>query len=307
MAANDPNYSSTVKMWIFRPPCGCAVCSHGFYRPEIQYHPRFWYRGVNGLSDQSAGRILAMFTRGMEEDRQHLLLRLHSHVDIVMSRWKKKSQDKRRALLKEVAPDLEEHRWVAPRFVYMPESRAKEITIRRAPWRRQQLLPWLNVEALKPDPRALWALLHYRTAYHPRDWAHYDSSQLGLTWLGGWCDVQFSKKCVIMYGEHYGKLVDWSEGPAHRGDILGFPRARLMLEAQAYLLIFLRMVVDKLLEDSGESQVPKKEKWRYLTTYGFKWTGELELWSNYTNQAFSAPPAFSIDYLLLASEKSSRV
>lgn len=58
-----------------------------------------------------------------------------------------------------------------------------------------------------------------------------------------------------MYGSDYGKIkpwdgrsVSWDAGAAHQGDTLGFPRAQLVLEAQANIMAFLRTVMDKILE-----------------------------------------------------------
>jgi hypothetical protein len=39
-----------------------------------------------------------------------------------------------------------------------------------------------------------------------------------------------------------------------------------------------------------------------MTTLGFRHTNEVELWSPYTNQAFSAPPVFSIENLIYIAQ-----
>ncbi|MCJ1436970.1 hypothetical protein MMC27_006353 [Xylographa pallens] len=215
-----------------------------------------------------------------------------------MNRWKKKSQEKRRALLAETIPELEEHRWLIPRYCFMPES--KRGGIEERPWARrcQLLLHWLSLEALVMNPAVLFALLHNRTAYSPQDWATFDGRQLILGWALGYFNVQYSGKCVVMYGANYGELVDWEAGPAHRADVIGFPKARLILEAQAYLMGALRKSVDKILEGVDLEKPATAEKWKLMTKFGFRHTNEVELWSPYTNQAFSAPPVFSIDNLI---------
>src|SRR5437762_10940873 len=101
--------------------------------------------------------------------------------------------------------------------------------------RCQLFLSWLSLEVLKTNAAVLFGLLHNRTAYTLQDWTPYDSRQLIPSWACGHFNVEYSSKCVVMYGRKYGELVDWQEGPAHRADIMGFPRARLVLEAQAYL------------------------------------------------------------------------
>jgi hypothetical protein len=99
-----------------------------------------------------------------------------------------------------------------------------------------------------------------------------------------------------MHGTRYGELVDWQTGPAHRADIIGFPNARLVLED---LMGVLRKIVDKILEGVDLSKPATSEKWKLMTKLGFRYTNKVELWSPYTNQAFSAPLVFSIDNLSL--------
>lgn len=258
--------------------------------------PCFWYRGR--ISDHDAEHIAAMHVKNAEEDRQNLLQRLASHADIIMNRWKKKSRDKRQAILLKAIPDLSKHRWINPLYSYTPEHKTMGLRDRTAAHRSQLLLHWLSLEVLKMNPAVLFALLHNRTAYSPQDWAPSDGRQLILSWACGHFDVEFSPKCVIMYGPRYGELVDWEAAQAHRADILGFPKARLILEAQAYLLSGLRRVVCKILEGVDLNQPGSSEKWKLMTNLGFRHSNEVELWSPYTNQAFSAPPAFSIDKLL---------
>lgn len=60
----------------------------------------------------------------------------------------------------------------------------------------------------------------------------------------------------------------------------------------------LRKIVDKILEGVDLSKPATPEKWKLMTKLGFRHTNEVELWSPYTNQAFSAPPVFSIDNLI---------
>ncbi|KAF4421781.1 hypothetical protein FACUT_10868 [Fusarium acutatum] len=249
------------------------------------------------LSDAEAERS----ARSVVEDIQRRRTRISEKIDvfgnILLSRWKKRSQAKRVALLKEVAPDLEEQPWFLPRYTYMRE---KYYIHARSPTRRRRLLlPWLNVHVLKTNPAVLFALLHYRTAYPPQSWAPFDSRQLTLGWAAGFFDVDFSAKCVVMYGDGYGSLVDWEAKTAHRADTVGYPRAMLVLEAQAYLLEVLCNIVNKILEGADPLQPPRNENWHQLVSHeAFRETGAVEFWSPYTNQAFSRPPMFNCDYLL---------
>ncbi|KAI1402587.1 hypothetical protein F4819DRAFT_272081 [Hypoxylon fuscum] len=280
---------------IRAPPCSCNDCQTSFYLAKEQYQAPLSYRFR--LSGADANRLVQSYTQQIHESREYLTERLRSHADVLMSRWRKKSQEKRQILLTEVTPDLERSPWINLRFSYMDERKlVHSRTLRR---RRQLLAPWLSVDVLKTNPAVLYALLHYRVAYPPQDWAAFDCRQLTLSWACGWLDVDFSEKCVIMHGPRYGSLVNWEEAPAHRSDILGFPRARLVLETQAFIMTTLRSIVDKILEGVDDSYPVRNQKWHELTANaGFKRTGEVEFWSPYTNQAFSAPPVLDIDYLL---------
>ena len=286
---------------IYPPPCDCDDCQNGFYLIQEQYSPQFSYRG--SLADRDAQRIAAAHVQDAQQERAYLLQRLASHADTILSRWKKKSGEKRQALLVSSVPELYQHRWLLPQYSNTPESKRWDSRTRDR--RCQLLLPWLSLEVLKTNPAVLLALLHYRTVYPSQDWAPYDSRQLTVSWACGHFDVEYSRKYVVMYGLKYGQLVDWQAGPAHRADNLGFPRALLVLEAQAYLMGILRKVIDKLLESADLSKPASSEKWKSFTNLGFKQSGATEIWSPYTNQAYSAPPVFDIDKLLSIAQTRS--
>ncbi|WKT54251.1 hypothetical protein QSH57_004835 [Fusarium oxysporum f. sp. vasinfectum] len=296
--SSDPQYGATlesVKASIARPPCECDDCQNGFYTVKEQYIPGLSYR--RRLSDKEAERRVLSAGENIHRRQASLTERINIYGDVLLSRWKKRSQAKREALLKEAAPELEEDQWFLPRYTYLRER--LYIHARSPTRRRQLLLPWLNVQVMKTNPAVLFALLHYRTAYSPQHWAAFDSRQLTLGWAAGFFDVDFSAKCVVMYGDQYGSLVDWEEKAAHRADTLGFPRAMLVLEAQAYLMEVLCSIVGRILDGVDPSQPPRVDKWRELVSHdAFRQTGVVEFWSPYTNQAFSKPPEFDSNYLL---------
>ncbi|KAF5989792.1 hypothetical protein FBULB1_557 [Fusarium bulbicola] len=295
---DPPEYMASlraVESSIRPPPCKCPGCQNGFYTVQQQHRPEYSYD--QRLSDAAAESKARSVIGDIQHRRTRLSEKIEVFGDVLMSRWKKRSQTKRAALLKEAAPGLEEQQWLLPRYTYMRESlyMRDRSTVRR----RQLLLPWLNVQVLKTNPAVLFALIHYRTAYPPQSWAAFDSRQLNLSWAAGYFDVDFSPKCIVMYGDRYGSLVDWEAKAAHRGDTLGYPRAMLVLEAQAHLLEVLCNIVDKILEGVDPLQPPRAEKWHDLVSHeAFKETGAVEFWSPYTNQAFSRPLTFNCEYLL---------
>jgi hypothetical protein len=233
----------------------------------------------------------------IHDGRAGLLKRLETFADVIKRRWEKRGRAKREALLKEVVPDLEEKQWLILRHAY---SRESLLVHARSPVRRRQLLlPWLNAEVLKSNPAVLFAILHYRTAYPPQQWAAFNNSQLTFSWASGFFDVDFSENCVVMYGERYGSLVLWEKDAAHRADIVGFPRAILVLEGQAYLMEVLCRIVESLLDGVDKTLPPLAQNWKELTAKAaFRETGAAELWSPYTHQAFSPPPVFDSGYLV---------
>ncbi|MCJ1440018.1 MAG: hypothetical protein MMC23_000500 [Stictis urceolatum] len=101
-----------------------------------------------------------------------------------------------------------------------------------------------------------------------------------------------------MYRQRFSDLIKRAKDEMHRDDILGFPRARLVLEAQATLMGFLPRTVELILGNSHEDQTPLTTKWNEMTKYGFKKSGESVYWFQYVCQPFSAPQQFNLNKLL---------
>ncbi|KAJ5864094.1 uncharacterized protein N7529_006010 [Penicillium soppii] len=204
----------------------------------------------------------------------------------------------------EIDPRLYEHQWLVPRLPCISGHQAHNL--RSATWRQRLLTPWLNLEVLKSDPTVLFSLLHCRVAYPPQDWALWDNRQLDLAWSNGYFDVNYSNAFVVISSPDYGKILHWDTDSIHQQDDIGFPRAQLLLEAQAYLMRFLCNVVDKILEGADLSKPASASKWEQLLSEGFRTPGESVLWSNYTHQAYAKPPTLSIKSLFSIAETSTR-
>ncbi|KAF4627825.1 hypothetical protein G7Y89_g10330 [Cudoniella acicularis] len=274
----------------------CVDCQHSWYAIEEQANPLKTY--IAKPSDYLAQKIIKNLVETAAADREYLLNHLASNGNLIVSKWKK-SVKKREEILKRAVPDIHEKRWTIVHYSFEAESKTTKTAQNRSMvWRHRLLLPWLNLEILKENPAVLFALLHNRTAYPPQDWAAFDSKQLVQNWAIGFLAVQFSAKCVVMHGSRYGQVVDFEAGATHRGDTLGFPRAQLVLEAQAYLMNSLRKTVDLLLEGADLSTNKGSDKWESMTGVGFKHSNHIELWSPYTNQPFCPPPVFKIDNLV---------
>jgi hypothetical protein len=88
-------------------------------------------------------------------------------------------------------------------------------------------------------------------------------------------------------------LLTYVHQAAHVQEIVGFPRGRLVLEAQDTLLRFLRKVVEQLI---GGITEPNEDQLKVPNfQVELKRSGRVGFWSTYINQPFSAPPFFDID------------
>lgn len=233
-----------------------------------------------------------------------LLKLLRDHGDLLVSRWKKKKPDKRAAILTAASPELNQEDWVYSLYHRLNECwEAARDPVARI----QLLLPWLTISILKTNPNALFALLHHRTAFAPHEWAPSDNKQLTISWAHPHFELQFTTLCVTMHGPDYGRqIVNFDLDAIHRQDIIGFPRARLILEAQAYLMRFLRNTVEAVL---GPLDPPAGSgKWLAVSGAGLKHAGEdLGYRSTYAHQAYSRPPTFEASKLLSICEVQMNV
>lgn len=164
--------------------------------------------------------------------------------------------------------------------------------------RNYHLLPYLDVDTLVWNPTVLLNLIHIRAINPPVDWASFDNEQLRTAWSLGFFSADFNAGAVIMYGINYNQWTSWEAKAAHRADILGFPRGRLVVEAQATLMIFIRKAVKLLLDGLAEEEPPLSLMWQKLMETGLKATDESSTWSTFVHRPFPAPPRFDVDNLL---------
>ncbi|MCJ1382619.1 hypothetical protein MMC17_005732 [Xylographa soralifera] len=275
--------------------CDCGVCRQQYRTKSEQGNSLFAYKKF--LSNSEASQISSDYVRSIEKDREHITRLCASHGNTILGRWKKKSRDKRQDILLKADSTMYQYQWSQPRLSLQCKQ-LEELRRYRNAW----LLPYINVEALRTDPARLLSIVHNRIKYSPAEWAPFDSRQLSVAWQSGALAVEHCSSCLVMYGPKYGDIVNWEKEAAHRWDVVGFPRARLILEAQARLLGLLRNVVEQLLEGLDTNNPGASEKWIELTMLGFKQTNKIEFWSSYTNQPFSAAPIFDIEDLLFTVE-----
>ncbi|KAI4737957.1 hypothetical protein E4T50_11568 [Aureobasidium sp. EXF-12298] len=250
------------------------------------------YRYVFEATPDAAEELLTEFVNQIHADRAYLADLCDRHGNTIISRWSKKSRSKREALLLLADPTIEREPWFRLRTEGAIE-RWEEIREHRKSW----LLPYLSTALLKTNPSVLLSLLHHRVYHSPEEWAPFDNHQLRQGWILGWFDLEYcGKYCVVMHGVNYGKLVPWSKEAAERWDIVGYPRALLIVEAQALMFSRLRAIVDLILQGVDRDTLGASDKWQEMVRAGFKQSNIIELWSDYVNQPFSAPPKFDVDH-----------
>jgi hypothetical protein len=154
----------------------------------------------------------------------------------------------------------------------------------------------MSIAIMKANPSVLLGLLHHGVYDSPAEWAPFDNHQFAQAWCRGRFNLEYcGKYCVVMHGVDYGKLVPWDKEAAERCDIVGYPRVLLIIEAQALMFSRLRAVVDLILEGVNHDTPGASNKWQEMIRAGSKQSNNIELWSDYVNQPFSAPPKFDVD------------
>ncbi|KAF3032686.1 hypothetical protein E8E11_003384 [Didymella keratinophila] len=124
-------------------------------------------------------------------------------------------------------------------------------------------------------------------------------------WATGQFCVEYNAGAVRMRGPNYGTYTTWDKNAAHCGDVAGFPRGRLTLEAQALLMRFLRKTVELLLggkHDAGTSA--SQNALDTFTTAALKFEKESTVFSSSARLPFAAPPQFDIDALVKLANRA---
>jgi hypothetical protein len=285
---------------MYEPPCDCAICREQFYlyARQAERHNDSTYK--LRLTDHEAQALLRNLTKDINDSRDYLKNQCSKYGASIRSKWTNKRPQKRAELLLEVDNTMYEFQWGEARHSYNYQTGNIGTWMRSC--RNFNLLPYLNIEALQKDPARFLNLLYNRFHYPPQDWAAYDNHKLRLPWNTGAFEVMFNEKAVIMHGQQYGKLAGWNREQAHCLEIIGFPKAQLILEAQAHLLKVLRGVVERLTE--GSLPETSLDDWTRIAERGFKQASACEFASSFVNQPFSPPPTFDVkNFLKIATTR----
>ena len=157
------------------------------------------------------------------------------------------------------------------------------------------LLPWLNTETMTETETALFSVIHYRLLHPPAAWATWDCHQHKDAWKYDHFLVELSTVCVSLSVESYGEVTR-QESIDHSlissGVVLGYPRAKPLLEAQRNLSQFLLAAVLSILDATElrcdfESKPPVQERWIAAARADFRHDGPPTIGSSYIDRSFA--------------------
>ena len=271
-----------------KAPCQCLECCQQ-YRNEaalkVKHMTYFFLAEV-----ENAQKLLDEQVATIRANQAFLRRVLLNHGNAISNRWRKASQSKRASAIHSALPDIQVEKWAMFKYFYGPSVLLNEALLRKS-----CLLPYLNLDDLRSDPFKFLSLLHARSKHDLDDWIAFDVDQTRMAWENGWVAVKHCDHAVTMFGAEYGRLVPWDLDQAHRWDIIGFPRAHLVIEAQFILLKLLRDVVEGLLRNVQKES--GSDKWIELVECDFRRSSESETWTPLSNRAFTAPPMLNADSL----------
>lgn len=277
---------------MHRPKCPCVECQIEFEYETQTLTPASDF--TRTLNDDEVRSLLSGFIKDATIARASLKNTLENHGDTIMSRWKKMSQAKRRAVLEQIQPPIANE--TAADMQYLYNSPVTHLGSRDSVMRKQFLLPWLSINRLTSSVSALFALLHVRTEYHPHEWASFDADQLSQPWKHEYLKLEYSDKFISIEEACYGSILQHDHGAVR--NVLAFPQASSVLEAQAHLMTLLCKIVGGILHGADTSIVHGCSRWNSQIASGCKHVGKVEIWSTYINQPFSKPVGEGPDYII---------
>jgi hypothetical protein len=278
------------------------------------------------INNSVAQQTMSALTETFQENTIFLRDALTAHADFIVTRWRKKSRDKRLAFLEQHTA-LYPKKWAAiyllnaVNYPYSEEEHAYYVgpdwgvinidpqtgetkRVRRTShprdpegvvnrFRDTWFLPYLDAEILSEDPLLLLALLHHRTFNEPEKWITFDNANVVLAECFGPIDHVFNPQCVVVHGPNYGKLVNWDAQQMHRREIMGFTKAYFVFTAQSRMMALLRRFVSGLLAEANEAPIYAiNPKWSQLINTDFSRFESTSSWSTDSIKPFSAPPSF---------------
>ncbi|KAK4547252.1 hypothetical protein LTR36_000907 [Oleoguttula mirabilis] len=244
---------------------------------------------------------------------QSLVATIHSNLayttkmiaqygNTLLKRWHKRNAEKRASLLLKAMPDMFKQR-SAPAQILLERKRKFDAALLRTIEKqssdgRAAVNMALEV-SLSQDASQLLKLLQNKSHFEPAEWVMFDHDQVRLMFDTTCCvPIAYNPHCVSMRPDSFGQLVEWERDPAHSFAIIGYPRARLILQAQAEVSTFLRRVTALLLENQLADASNGRDKWDASAASGFTNRAYSGLELARVNPAFTAPPEFDLEQVV---------
>ncbi len=277
-----------------KPPCECSICSQQYRRAD-QLLTLSDY--VLVIRPDVAQAILNLLLKRARHYQARLQDMLRCAGDIFVSRWKK-SANKRRNYLNANPLHIAVNKWPLFRYVFRNHKNG-DLFGSYDETRNSMLLPWLSMEHMIDDPTNFLALVLHRSRSTMQDWTAFDTSQIDSAWrCGDFLELEYCNTNVIVRGNEYGKLTPWNAAQAHRGDTMGYPRARILIEAQDQLMEFLARTVESVLAHAPQRSMPATSSWPELASSISQSANSTHVWSTASRQAYRASTSLNIDALL---------
>lgn len=287
-------------------PCHCMNCLHQYRTEEQQDFTPLAYLGER--EEKQTIAEAKTYREAIFRDLKALRERIALSSNTIQERWRRKSPLERKAWLLQVRPNIYPHK--NPLLVLAtPPVSGNRTQAQMQSFRIVHLLPYINLGSLSGDSARLIGLLHHRAIKKPQDWVLFDDKQIQIAWNHGCLAHTFAPGCIYMQGDRYGEWEPFNHPKVHYGDSFGSPRALLVLEAQRYLLEFLRDITGAILENTGRSDLevplgcaiqdsPACDKWINFGNSGPRTDQRepgLSSARTLSNQPYSAPPMCDID------------
>ncbi|KAK5680261.1 hypothetical protein LTS10_007188 [Elasticomyces elasticus] len=294
-------------------PESCTICTGQYFTRTYVEH-RSWRRLLDMHSDSQAAAATSLFVSSAKKDLALVRQNISTYGDVLQKRWTRRSVKQRASLVLKAMPEAcpENFAWarmqneLARNFsAYLHECRltstgrvksAQKLQDLSSAYehrsRKMHLLPYCDAQTLSEDPMALLSILHHRTNSDAADWVTFDMEQTSLAFEALIACPPYNPHAVVMYGPHYGRLIPWNKQSSHRLDVVGYPRAVIILEAQSALAEFLRTMVDLILKNDIDAATLGRSQWDASVASDFQTTpGPLSR----RLDAFNAPPQYNIE------------
>ena len=183
---------------IYQLSCECMICREQS-RTVSQQRDGLELSYTGCLTDSEAAALARSFRERLFADLRVVRSALRSEEDMIRRFWLKKSNTKRRALLRKLRPHMGDSHDAFDGLQTIDET-----TMLTWQFRETLLLPYLTVENISIDGTRLLRLLHYRGFHTPEQWVAFDNRQLREGWRTGMLDEKFNDGCITIHGEAYG-------------------------------------------------------------------------------------------------------